>query len=433
MDHFPVPLWVRPMKYLAFSLCLLFSGCSLFEKDPPPPLEGKRISVDLVENTVSLCTPFNESFLSARPCPPSWQWNQPGGTAHHVPGPFYGKSQKGLQLQWKVLLSDHSSPKTTAPIAWSQGFLVLTPEKKLYDINLQGEKRLISSLQDPLLSLFKGGMATDDQRVFITLPEGVLIALDRESGKLQWKRTLPSPSRNGPSLSKEGILAVLSMNNHLTVLQAQTGKLLWNHEGVSEETTLLGGSSPAFGKDKLISAFSSGEVAAFSLRDGTVAWIQSGSLLKNASESLPHIQALPLVMDGKIYTLSYNGPLSCFDVDTGNLQWSEPLGGTQTPFLVGKILFFLSHNETLVALHKDTGKVIWTKKLEGEKWMGPLFISPYLYLLNAQGKIVVLDPRKSGKLVSSYEIKEPCSTAPIAAHHGLAVLSQKGTLFFFSF
>src|SRR3546814_14206991 len=55
---------------------------------------------------------------------------------------------------------------------------------------------------------------------------------------------MPGPRRAAPTVAG-GRVFVVSIDNQLTALNAETGEKLWSHTGFSEPAGLLGGASPA--------------------------------------------------------------------------------------------------------------------------------------------------------------------------------------------
>ena len=72
---------------------------------------------------------------------------------------------------------------------------------------------------------------------------------------------LGPPVRTPPTVS-QGRVFVVTPDNELQVIDADTGELLWTHRGIEEIASLLGGGGPAVSGQTVIVTYSSGEIYA---------------------------------------------------------------------------------------------------------------------------------------------------------------------------
>ena len=105
----------------------------------------------------------------------------------------------------------------------------------------------------------------------------------------------------------------------------------------------------------------------------------------------------PVIWDGKLYTLGKASTLSCFDIESGEMLWSDnfsslfprtvPLfGAGMSPQIEdGRLLVHLGGPQDggFMALDPHTGEVIWN--LRGD---GPSYVSPIVVTIGAQRQIV---------------------------------------------
>lgn len=401
-------------------LCL--AGCNFWHKEKSL-LQGKRVPMVPVVSLVPSSLAFGPSFLGRSMALP---WNQPGATPAHTMGPFSLGNRP--MVQWKVSGLSKQYRIPLAPIAAAQSITLLTSQGTVLSLTPQGKVLWEVSLGSSITNL-GGGIARDDRRVYITTPDGELVCVEANSGKILWRKSLPAPARNGPCLEGDH-LAILTVKNTVLLLDRNTGSEIWQHTGLGEETSILGGSVPAMAQDRIVAACSSGEVVALGRREGEVLWSHNASSLHKGWSGLPHIHALPIVHNHCVYVLSHSGQLACLDLYTGNLQWTYEVGGDQTPSISGRVLFCLTRESKLVALDCKNGHLFWEYSLPQGSWMGPLVAGQWLYVLNREGELRVLDALQKGRCIAQYHLHEPCGHVPVAAYGGIVILSQKGTLFF---
>jgi len=122
-------------------------------------------------------------------------------------------------------------------------------------------------------------------------------------------------------------------------------------------------------------------------KTGEVIWQQSYACRLDARMFEGGPGATPTVADGKVYTLSHDGKLNCFDADSGKPVWSvdivDELGGKRprwgfagSPLVYDKLVIVDtgSPRGSTVALNKDTGKAVWTSGNQGAGYAAPIVL-----------------------------------------------------------
>jgi len=118
-------------------------------------------------------------------------------------------------------------------------------------------------------------------------------------------------------------------------------------------------------------------------------------------------RVMPLVSQGKVYTLGAEGNLCCLDAVGGKLLWSRefrkdfgikaPMWGfAGHPLLDGNRLICLvgGAGSTAVAFDKDTGKEIW-RALSAEE---PGYCSPIIYEAGGKRQLILWHPEAANSL-----------------------------------
>lgn len=180
-----------------------------------------------------------------------------------------------------------------------------------------------------------------------------LVAFDKKSGKEVWKQSRSSRvSWTSPMLvTLHGIEQVVcSSAGSVDAYQAQTGELLWSFDEVGGNSTpapivvgdhaLLLAASPGRSGDNAASARVSNGMLEVELKEGewsaSMAWTTKGAM--NSFNS-------PGLHQGYAYYVNRAGVLYCFDVLTGEKQyterlaescWATPLGFKDRVYLIGK-------------------------------------------------------------------------------------------------
>lgn len=425
----------------------LLNGCSLgsgmFDKKKAPPVKGERISVLELQKSLVADTPLasGETFE----IPPPWNniaWPQAGGYPNHTMHNLALSEQ--IELRWKADIGVGSSeelPLTAQPIVAAGSVFTLDSHSKLSAFNASTGKKLWSKkLQkkkedDPVIS---GGIAFAHKRLYVTTGYDEIIALNPENGDIFWKKRLPAPARAAPSVLN-GRVFVSTLDSKLTAFSAKDGTNLWTYSGINESAGLVTAASPAVNNDIVIPAFSSGEITALRVENGSVAWSDNLTSLRKRGagmENLTDISAMPIANQGTVVAISFGGKIAAIDERSGNRLWQKEISGSQTPWLSGRTLFVISSDNQLIALNLNNGAIHWVEQLPAFadkkrkkpiRWTGPVMGSGNLILVGSHGMMIKIDPN-TGQQISTIKTKKDVQIAPLIAQNMLFILAEDGTL-----
>lgn len=183
------------------------------------------------------------------------------------------------------------------------------------------------------------------------------------------------PQWRGPN--RDGVAASISLPKP----RPEKFKLQWK-VNVGE-----GYSSPVVAAGKIYVHARQGErevVSCLRPEDGKMIW-QEGypapyTVSSAAARHGKGVKSTPVVQDGRLYTLGISGILSCFDAQTGRLQWrkqfSGPEFGTAMSPMVdrGLLIAYVGFKEggALAALDAQTGDEKWSWKGDGPAYASPI-------------------------------------------------------------
>ncbi len=180
-----------------------------------------------------------------------------------------------------------------------------------------------------------------------------LLALDQSTGKEVWKtdRTYEcSPetaqSYTTPVLIKNGNQSTIVVwgANHLTGHDAETGALQWSYSGFnpSKKEYWRTIASPVISENIAVVPYGRGRLmAGMKIPDKGERTENDWLWQKNG---IGTDVATPVVKDGKVYVLSFNGQLWCIDLKTGEDIWETKLPDVKgmfysSPTLVDNLLY----------------------------------------------------------------------------------------------
>lgn len=426
------------------ALCILLSACSsisgVFTDEEKPPLEGERISVLELQKSLEPDDPALES--QGLITPPEWRnefWPQSGGYPNHSMQNL-ALPASPLKKAWSADIGDGSSdeiPLTTRPIVVDGVVYTVDTDSTLSAFSAEKGKRLwTKDIGTPKEddSVIGGGIAYSGGLIFATNGYNEVIALRAKDGEIIWRKKLPAPSRAAPTIV-DGRVFVTTIDNKLLALAANDGSNLWEYLGISETAGIVGGASPAANSNIVIPVFSSGEITALRVENGSLAWSDNLSNLRRLGglSTISDINALPVIDKGLVVAISFSGRLAAIDERTGQRIWQREVSGSQTPWMAGNHLFVLSSDNTLIALGRETGAIRWVTKLarkDGDDpiiFTGPVLAGGRLIIAGTNGQIIELSP-ENGEIITQWDSGSTTAIPPIVAGETLYILGENGTL-----
>jgi len=420
------------------------SACSLFKDEEKPPLPGERTSVlELQRNLEPKDIELDaEGFVAPEPWKNEY-WPQTGGYPNHAMQNL--ELTKGpLTKIWSADIGEGASkdlPLTAQPVIFDGRVFTIDTESNVSAFDLKNGKQLWRNMIRPKTEdeqVIAGGLAYSSNVLYATNGYNEALALNPLTGAIYWRSKLPSPSRAAPTIL-DGRVYVQTLDNRLIALNTQDGKQLWSYQGLAETAGLVGAASPAANADIVVPAFSSGEIVALRVQNGSVAWSDnlSPSVRTGGLSTLPDIQALPILDKGMIIAISFGGRMVAIDERTGQRVWQRDISGADTPWVAGNHLFLISASNELIALGRDTGAIRWVKPIStyvsadevgtSMQWNGPVLAGGRLIITGPQGILLEIDP-VDGKLLRRMNAGDTVSVAPVIAQGTLLLLQDNGTL-----
>lgn len=417
------------------AVLLCAGGCT----DKKKPLEGERISILLLGEM-----PQIDADAPAVEIPAPIQnraWPTAGGTPAHdmPPVTLHGLSH----IRWTARAGSGASFPgclTANPIATDDAIFAMDGTGGVVTAIFPENGHILWSAQVSTRTTnacaLGGGLAFDGDVVYVTTPIGEIIALDAETGNIQWQKDLETPIRVAPTV-EEGRIYVVTVTNHLEVLDQKTGEKLWSHEGMPEVTGLVGGAAPAVAHGIVVVTYTSGEVYALRADNGHYLWSDTLSATRMGSSvaTVAHIRARPIITGSHVYVLSHSGRLVCYDARLGTRIWEKAIGGTRTPAIGGNFLFIATNNGDLMCLTADTGKIVWVQKLPEDAeakhkrlaWAGPVLVNRSLLLTNSRREAVLFSAA-DGSLEQTLTLGAPTFLSPIVSEGVAYFLLDNATL-----
>lgn len=417
------------------------SGDSWFGDTPTPPLPGKRISI-LAQTKALEAESGSKGPIVLPPPEDVADWPQAGGYPPHAM--HHLALAANLHRVWDADLGtggDSRRAFLTQPIVAEGKVFAMDAESVASAYDLKDGHRLWKTElapEDTGDGSYGGGLAFDEGKLFVTTQYAELLSLNAANGKILWRHALTSPVRGAPTV-RAGRLLLVTVDNETLCLSAEDGHELWHHNGISEMASMLGGTSPAVDGNTVITPYSSGELFALRIENGTVQWSEVISSLKRTDQvaTLTDIRGLPVIDRGRVFAAGNSDIFAAIDLRTGRRIWDKEVGSIQTPWVAGDYVYLVTNGPELACFEAETGQVRWVKPLDPwedmeEKsgrlvWSGPVLASDRLIVVSSAGNAVSFSPY-TGEILGQEQLPDPVDIAPIVAGETLLFVTREGEL-----
>lgn len=216
-------------------------------------------------------------------------------------------------------------------------------------------------------------------RVYVGTDDNELIALDAQSGVIQWRFNTGHSVWAQP-LYEEGVLYVASLDKTLYALKADTGEELWRR-------------------------------------------LFSGALAGR-----------PALYDGKLYVGSFAQQVHVLDAAGGEEQWIAPAGDWVwgSPVVADGVLYYADISGNVFAADASDGQRVWVQNVPGAVQADPVVAEGGVYIVSAtagdngrrmpeQG-VVTAFAVDDGRLLWQQTVRVPLFTTPVVVGDTLVVV-----------
>ena len=403
------------MKRIKTQIALLMiaaaaaSGCSIFKKGTPKtPVLGERVAVLTSENDVEV-DPATAALPMVLPAPvANADWGQSGGN----PSKSIGHVALGASLGQAFTVSIGQGSSMTARL----GGPPVVGGGRVYTIDTNSTVRAFDAQtgaqawatqfgteKGNSASLYGGGVAFENGRIYATNGLGFVAALDQSNGGLVWQVRPGGPLRGAPTIVGD-TLYVMSQDNQIYSLKSADGTTNWSASASLEIAGVFGTASPAVAQGTVVVGFSSGELNAYRYENGRLVWQDAlaRTSIRTSVSSLSDIDADAVIDNGQVFAIGQGGRMVALELNTGQRMWELNIAGIATPWVAGDWVFVVTDDSKLIAVARTTGKVRWINQLprfEKEKakrgqitYRGPLLAGGRLIVVGSNGTVINVDP-----------------------------------------
>ncbi|MBB1291578.1 MULTISPECIES: outer membrane protein assembly factor BamB [Pseudoalteromonas] len=282
--------------------------------------------------------------------------------------------------------------------------------------------------QSDISAKLSGGILQAYGKIFIGSEHGYLVALDRETGDVVWRKKVPGEVLSKPAAG-DGLIYVNLGSGKLLALHPDTGEERWSHEQEVPALTLRGQSSPTVANGGVLVGLETGKLSVLISDSGYSAWSAEIATAKGASEfeRLVDVDTQPLISGPYAYAIAYNGNLAAVDIRSGNVVWKREYSSYREIAMDTQTIYVVDSNGVVYGLDKTSGIERWSQPaLRGWYLTGPAVAGNYLAMGDQEGNLHWLN-KESGELVSREDFDSSgFFIEPIVADDKLILYTRDG-------
>ncbi|MAH89113.1 MAG: hypothetical protein CMJ06_03605 [Pelagibacterales bacterium] len=435
---------IKIVKYYLFLLIIFFiTSCGTreylgFEKKKVR-LEGKRVSIlneDKIKDPDSVKSSTNivlekTAILN--------NWPQSYNSPSHLSTNHLSDSKLG---SFKSIVSGSGENKQSKilsqPVIDNNILFFLDAKSYVISFDLKNNKILWKkniSLEGEKDHNIGGGVVIYKNAVIVNSPYGQIISMDKLSGKVLWKINVESSIRSAPTVFDNKLLS-LTLSNKLYVLNGDNGNLLWQHQGIFNNTTLMDTPKVAVDENIVIVPYSNGDFFALNLSNGKEIWRNSfiDLEIKETTNAFSDIDAFPVIKKDIVIISSAIGKLIAVNKKNGSKLWSRDIFTTQTPLVNGNSIFLVNNNKEVICLNILDGGSRWVLPIEKEIsdnnkyiWLPPVLNNSQLLLVGGYKKLISIDVF-SGQIKTKKNLSSFPASSPIIVNKKIYLMLRNGDI-----
>lgn len=302
---------------------------------------------------------------------------------------------------------------------------------KKWEVDLAEKTGFFSKNRSALLS---GGVTADGGHVYLGSERAQVYALNSSDGSVAWQIKAAGEVLSRPVVS-DGLVLVHTSNGILQGLDQNSGAVKWSVNLDVPALSLRGESAPATAFGAAIVGGDNGRVSAVILNQGQIIWQQRISQPTGATEidRLADVDMTPIVDNGVVYALAYNGNLSALDLRSGQILWKREIGSVKDIVVDAGRIYLVDQDDRVIALSTEGGVTIWRQSdLLHRILTSPVLYNGYLVVGDSEGYLHWINTT-DGRFVAQQEVDSSgFQTEPVVASDKLLIQAKGGEVYAFT-
>ncbi|VFP82860.1 outer membrane protein assembly factor BamB [Candidatus Erwinia haradaeae] len=295
--------------------------------------------------------------------------------------------------------------------------------KERWKVNLAEYISLFSNKNPALLS---GGLTIHNNYLYVGTEHATVFALNIRDGSIVWKTHVLGEVLSCPVIS-DNLVLVHTSNGMLQGLNKFNGAVQWSIHLDVPAFSLRGQSSPVVSHGTVIVGGDNGNVSALTSNQGKIIWQQkiTKKIGIRGINRLSDVDITPLIINGVVYAVAYNGNFTALDLQSGHILWNRNIGSVHAMVLYMNRIFVVDKEDRLMEINIKNGTYIWQQShLLNRHLTPPVLYCNHLVVGDQQGYIHWINP-DNGRLVLQKQVDSAgFQTQPVITNHNLLLILQ---------
>ena len=274
-----------------------------------------------------------------------------------------------------------------------------------------------------------GGVGAGEGLVLVSSDQGDVAAFD-ENGKQLWAVKVSSEVLSAPQVSN-GVVVVRTGDGRIAGLRAANGTRQWLFERSTPSLIVRSRAGVLIDGGTVYAGFAGGKLAAIRVTDGVVVWEAAVSQPRGNTEleRISDITSEPVVGNGIVCAVAFQGNTACFDIAQGNLMWSREISSDKGMTQAGRTIYLTDADGDVSALDKSTGSSLWkNESLTLRRVTAPGIAGAYAVVGDFEGYLHALS-RDDGAFTARARLDSAIEVAPISVDGTLYVQTVGGSVY----
>src|SRR5690606_36739689 len=236
-------------------------------------------------------------------------------------------------------------------------------------------------------SAVSGGVSAGYGLVLLGTLKGDVIALDSSTGEEKWRAKVPSEVLAAP-VSNGDVVVVQTQDDRVVAFDAYSGNQRWIFNNTPAVLTLRGTGAPLVTNRFVVVGLSSGGVLDLDAQRGLPLWEQQVAVPQGRSEldRIVDIDGGLLMSAGTLYVSTYQGRVAGLELESGRILWqreaSSYVGVAQG---YGNVYVGQAHG-TLESVDERSASALWSNEaLARRQLSAPEVFSSYVAVGDLEG------------------------------------------------
>lgn len=273
------------------------------------------------------------------------------------------------------------------------------------------------------------GASANEGYVAVGTDQGHVIVVSAKNGHILWQQNVSSVVLAAPTISGDSVY-VKTIDGKLCALNLSNGHQQWTFSQDVPALILRGSSAATVDSQQVYAGFANGNLVSLSTNDGSVTWQQTIAVATGANdvENMIDIDAAPIVQQGIVYVVSYQGNLAALNATTGTPLWQHKFSSYSGLSVSNDAVYASDTSGHVWAFDASTGSILWHQDaLSWRNITAPVMMGNHIIVGDQEGYLHWLSP-KDGHFLARIKVGSAIMARPVVINKTAYVFTANGKL-----